>query len=244
MIDYYLKAPDEAAMAAALIAAGAATKQLAELDDEGTVLAAATLLPAEGVLIDVIGTHYERTGGTDHEPEYSAVPGWHVNVRALHPIEWPEGVYTGQPHAPWRSWGGDPAVPPLAPASAPVATAQVDAERDRRISAGFEFQGVRYQSRLPSISHAGDWEVFSGKALEALIAVIAGAQPGDLRWSDPTEDFAWIAADNSRVPMDAQTVIDLAKAASAHRSRHTFAGSDLKAMEPIPSDFADGKWWP
>jgi len=119
----------------------------------------------------------------------------------------------------------------------------IDAERDRRISAGFEFAGVRYQSRLPSPERAGDWEVFSGKALEALMAVLDGAQPGDLRWSDPAEDFAWIAADNSRVPMDAQTVIELAKAASAHRSRHTFAGSDLKALDPIPADYTADHYW-
>jgi len=132
---------------------------------------------------------------------------------------------------------------PAAPAPAPQ-PAEVDAERDRRINEGFEFRGVRYQSRLPSPERAGDWEVFSGKALEALIAIMAGAQPGDLRWSDPAEDFAWIAADNSRVPMDAQTVIELAKAASAHRSRHTFAGSDLKAMTSIPADYAADHYWP
>jgi hypothetical protein len=120
----------------------------------------------------------------------------------------------------------------------------IDLERDRRISAGFDFNGTKYQSRLPDASRSGDWEVFSGKALEALIAVIGGAQPGDLRWSDPAEDFAWIAADNSRVAMDAQTVIALGKAASAHRSAHTFAGSDLKAMQPIPTDYTDNKWWP
>lgn len=121
---------------------------------------------------------------------------------------------------------------------------EIDIERDRRIDAGFEFEGVRYQSRLPSAGHPGDWDVFSGKALEAFIALSSGAQPGDLRWADPDEDFAWIAADNSRVPMDAQTVIELCKAASAHRSRHTFAGSDLKAMQPVPQDYTDDKWWP
>lgn len=120
----------------------------------------------------------------------------------------------------------------------------VDAERDRRISAGFTFQGVRYQSRLPAGNQPGDWDVFSGKALEALIAIMAGAQPGDLRWSDPAADFAWIAADNTRVPMDAQTVIELGKAAAAHRSAHTFAGSDLKAMAPIPADYTADHWWP
>lgn len=132
----------------------------------------------------------------------------------------------------------------LPPLPQPAQPAAVDAERDRRISAGFEFQGVRYQSRLPSAGHPGDWDVFSGKALEAFIAVSSGAQPGDLRWAGSDEDFAWISADNSRVPMDAQTVIELGKAASLHRSRHTFAGSDLKAMQPIPQDHTDNKWWP
>lgn len=132
----------------------------------------------------------------------------------------------------------------LPPPPPPIDPSAVDAERDRRISAGFEFQGVRYQSRLPSTGHPGDWDVFSGKALEAFIALSGGSQPGDLRWAGPDEDFAWISADNSRVPMDAQTVIELGKAASAHRSRHTFAGSDLKAMQPIPQDYTDNKWWP
>ena len=40
------------------------------------------------------------------------------------------------------------------------------------------------------------------------------------------------------------TVIELGKAASAHRSAHTFAGSDLKAMDIIPGDYTDDKWWP
>ncbi|MDH0337595.1 hypothetical protein [Metapseudomonas otitidis] len=127
--------------------------------------------------------------------------------------------------------------------SPPVTSADIDAERNRRISAGFSFQGKFYQSRLPSGAHPGDWEVFSGKALEALIAVMGGALKGDLRWSDPDEDFAWIAADNSRVPMDAHTVIELGKAALAHRSRCTFAGSDLKAKSPLPNDYMDDKWW-
>ncbi|WP_417743932.1 hypothetical protein [Salipiger sp.] len=126
----------------------------------------------------------------------------------------------------------------------PATSADVDAERDRRISAGFMFQGVRYQSRLPSANQPGDWDVFSGKALEALIAIMAGALVGDLRWSDPAADFAWIAADNSRVPMDAQTVIELGKAAAAHRSAHTFAGSDLKTMATIPADYTADHWWP
>lgn len=113
----------------------------------------------------------------------------------------------------------------------------VSQERDRRIGLGFSFEGVMYQSR------PADWEVYSGKALEAFIAVMSGAAPGNFRWADTDADFAWIAADNSRVPMDAQTVIELAKAASAHRTKLTFAGSDIKALDPIPGDYgADWRW--
>ncbi len=126
----------------------------------------------------------------------------------------------------------------------PVESSDVDVERDRRISAGFSFQGVHYQSRLPSPGFSGDWDIFSGKSLEAFIAVMSGAQPGNLRWSDPDNDFTWIAADNTRVPMDAQTVIELGKVAAAHRSTHAFAGSDLKAQSPIPDDYRDDKYWP
>ena len=228
--DYYLNTPDEASMLAAL-------QQAEATDADGN--------PFSGVLIDVIGTHYERTGGTEEESVYTQVPGWHVNVRSDHELRWPEGVYAGQPHAPWRSFGPLPkndANDPQPP-QAVVQTSQVDLERDRRISSGFYFNGVLYQSRLPSYNQSGDWDVFSGKALEAFIAISEGSQRGDLRWSDPEADFTWIAADNSRIPMDAFTVIELCKAASVHRSRHTFSASNIKAMNPIPEDFKDDRWW-
>ena len=146
--------------------------------------------------------------------------------------------------SPGWTFDGATFVPPLAEPKPLPTGSDVDAERDRRISAGFEFSGVRYQSRLAKGDLAGDWDIISGKALEAFMAVVGGAQPGNLRWSDPAQDFAWIAEDNSRVPMDALAVIELGKAASAHRSKHTFAGSDLKAMSPIPADYTDNKWWP
>lgn len=115
---------------------------------------------------------------------------------------------------------------------------EIDTERDSRIDAGFTFDGVRYQSR------SGDRENIAGKALEAFMALVAGAQPGDLRWAHLGRDFAWIAADNSLVPMDAQTVVAFGKAASAHKEAHVFAARQLKDMQPIPADYADDKWWP
>lgn len=89
MIDYYLQTADEAIMRAALIEAGVT-------DDEG--------VPTEGHAVDVIGTWYERTGGSDEEPVMTQLPGWHVNVRSAEPVEWPDSVTVTQPKTPWRVW--------------------------------------------------------------------------------------------------------------------------------------------
>lgn len=85
-----------------------------------------------------------------------------------------------------------------------------------------------YQSR------ATDRENISGAAQLGFMAVVGGAQPGDLRWSDPDQDFEWIAADNSLVPMDAQTVVAFGKAAAERKQDLIFAGRQLKDMNPIP----------
>lgn len=63
MIDLYLRADDEAAMNAALVAAGLT-------DAEGN--------PAEGVAVDVIGPIVRFEGDTP-----VTLPGWHVNVRTV-----------------------------------------------------------------------------------------------------------------------------------------------------------------
>ncbi|MGQ3671774.1 DUF4376 domain-containing protein [Xanthobacter sp. TB0136] len=100
--------------------------------------------------------------------------------------------------------------------------AGVDAERDRRTDAGFEFQSVRYQSR-PS-----DRENIAGAAVAALGAMVAGAQPGDLRWHGAGSDFTWIAEDNSLIPMDAQTVYAFGQAAMAHKQGLIFEARAIK----------------
>lgn len=116
--------------------------------------------------------------------------------------------------------------------------ARIDAERDARIDAGIEFQGKRYQSR------ATDRENIAGAAQLGFMAVVAGKQAGDLHWSDPDQDFTWIASDNSLVPMDAPTVVALGKAAAERKQALIFAARQLKDMEQIPADYADDKWWP
>ncbi len=116
--------------------------------------------------------------------------------------------------------------------------AAIDVERDRRINGGFIFEGVEYQSRPE------DRENIAGAATAALGAIMAGAQPGDLRWHGGAEDFAWIAADNTMHAMDAQTVYAFGQAAMAHKQVHIFAARTLKDADPIPGDFADDQWWP
>ncbi len=115
--------------------------------------------------------------------------------------------------------------------------ADIDAERDRRIDGGFIFEGVEYQSRPE------DRENIAGAATAALGAIMAGAQPGDLRWHGGAEDFAWIAADNTMHTMDAQTVYAFGQAAMAHKQAHIFAARDIKDSESIPVDFAADRWW-
>lgn len=122
----------------------------------------------------------------------------------------------------------------------PVEHYQVDQERDRRISQGFVFDGVTYQTESQS-----DRENILGALGTALAAItVDGAQPGDLRWADPKFDFFWIAADNSRVPMDAQTCLAFARSAMARKSLLVIAGNTIKQMDPIPQDYTDDKWWP
>jgi hypothetical protein len=127
----------------------------------------------------------------------------------------------------------------------PPSSGDVDAERDRRIDAGFTFQGVLYQAD----SEARENIMGAHKAASDAMTLF-GAQEGDLAWQqliDPNApaEFKWIAADNSRIPMDAPTVLRFGYAALGHKSRHIFAASDLKSMDPIPSDFATNPtYWP
>ena len=105
-----------------------------------------------------------------------------------------------------------------------VPASAVDTERDRRIDAGFEFEGVRYQSR------ATDRENIAGAVLIAM--------------ADPAYTTGWIAADNSVVEMDAPTLLRFGRTAADHKQALIFAARQLKDMQPIPQDYTDDKWWP
>ncbi|AVT76648.1 hypothetical protein RPPS3_25850 [Rhodopseudomonas palustris] len=95
-------------------------------------------------------------------------------------------------------------------------------KRDELIDAGFTFGGVVYQSR-PT-----DRENIIGAALMASMAVAGGAQPGNYRWADPDADFEWIALDNTKVKMDAPTVIAFGRAQAARKQALIFAARTIK----------------
>ncbi len=111
-------------------------------------------------------------------------------------------------------------------------------ERDRRAVSGFEFNGKRYQS-FPT-----DRENIAGASQLAFMAIVAGSPAGNLKWRGAdTEDFHWIAEDNSLTPMDAQTVVNFATAAARHKAKMIFASRALKDMDPIPSNYEDDIFW-
>lgn len=154
----------------------------------------------------------------------------------------PEGTVEC-PVKPGADYTLDPETMIWAHTPPPPTAAMVDAERDRRIAAGFVFDGVTYQSR------AADRENIAGAKSAASDAIALGAAVGDLAWQqllDPTapSEFAWIAADNTLHAMDAQTVVQLGYAALRHKQALIFSARALKDMDPIPADFADDSYWP
>jgi hypothetical protein len=114
----------------------------------------------------------------------------------------------------------------------------VDAERDRRVAAGFTFNGKLFQSG-PT-----DQKRINGAVTMALIAISNGAQAGNLLWANGSTPFYWIAADNSEVQMDAQTAVQFGVVAGKWEGDHIYAARALKDMNPIPRDFADNQYWP
>ncbi|MDQ0135674.1 hypothetical protein J2T08_003595 [Neorhizobium galegae] len=127
----------------------------------------------------------------------------------------------------------------------PPSSDDVDAERDRRIAAGFTFEGVLYQADEEARENIMGAHKAASDAM-----MLFGAEAGNLAWQqllDPhaPAEFKWIAADNSRVSMDAPTVLRFGYAALGHKSRHIFAASDIKSMSSIPSDYASNPaYWP
>lgn len=114
---------------------------------------------------------------------------------------------------------------------------QVDQERDRRIAAGFTHAGKTYDSNPESMRRIDKAYAVACRAL------VEGAKAGNLRWADATQDFRWIAKDNTYVTMDAPTVVTFGEAAAAWETKHIYRARELKSMSPIPTDYTADKYW-
>lgn len=173
----------------------------------------------------------------DHvgETVYDKATGAPRKIKDLGPL--PDGVTTLAP-GPFDTWDDVAGWTEDAAARAAALRAAIVVERDRRVDAGFSFDGAVYQSR------PGDRENIAAAGTLAAVALMNGAQPGDLRWADIDTDFVWIAADNALVAMDAPAMIAFSRAAVAHKKAHIFAARSLKDMDPIPDDYADDRHWP
>jgi len=118
----------------------------------------------------------------------------------------------------------------------------VDAERDKRIAAGFLYLGIKFQAREI------DRQNITGKALAAQVAISNGAQPNDLYWNSSDMEFAWIAANNELVPMDAQSVVAFAQAADLWVTAHYMAARTVKDQmalgQALEAPYTDDIYWP
>lgn len=121
--------------------------------------------------------------------------------------------------------------------TAPVTEVDVNIERDRRLADNFTFNGTQFQRDATSLAR------ITGAATLAGFAMGAGAPVGYLRWANPDRDFEWIAADDTRMPMDAQTAFAFGQAAAHVETTLIFAASTLRNMTPIPTDYTNDIWW-
>ncbi len=148
-------------------------------------------------------------------------------------IEAPAGVGIG-----WSHDGTTYTAPPKPAPTQEELKRGVDAERDRRISAGFTWNGKTFQSDEDSR------ENITGAATSATAYIVMGGSPDEVYWDSPDTPFYWLATDNSLVQMTPVQVIEFGNAAKAHKKSTIFAARALKDMATIPADYADDKYWP
>lgn len=131
---------------------------------------------------------------------------------------------------------------PVAYATPAPDPANVNRERDRRLSLPFSF-AIAGQTHIFDRTPISLQRI-TGAATLAGFAIAAGAQPGNLLWHGGQSPFSWITAENVTVQMDAQTTFALGKEAAAVETRIIFAAFALKGMDPIPDDYASDGHWP
>lgn len=150
----------------------------------------------------------------------------------------PNGDWVSPAQAGWSNTAGFSLVAAPQPDPLGPVAADVDAERDRRMRSTFHFNGKDFDCDPVSLQR------IIGSASLAGFFMASGGTATDVRWHGGADPFVWIAADNSIVTMDAQTVFAFGQAAAANEAAHIFAARTLKDMSPIPVDFRDNSYWP
>lgn len=128
----------------------------------------------------------------------------------------------------------------IAPYVEPYATsADVTAERDRRIAGGFIFGGNEYQTDQGSRENIGG---ALGLSIGAMIADPTGSL--GLRWADPDLDFAWIDSANNERLMTAAECQAFCQSAMQYKMDLIKSARVIKDSNPIPENYADDIHWP
>ena len=116
--------------------------------------------------------------------------------------------------------------------------AMVNAERDRRIDAGFPHAGKVIQFDQSSQSN-----ILGACQMAVLATMAGGGQTGDYLWHGGDTPFEWITADNTTLTLDAPGVIALGQAGASFKSMMIFKARALKDMTPIPTDYNADSYW-
>lgn len=126
------------------------------------------------------------------------------------------------------------------PVIIPVDPYEVDREMTQRVSYGFVYGGKAYVTETQS-----QMNDILGKMGDAIAYItIDQGDLTSLRWSDSRYDFAWSAADGTEVPMTAPECLAFTRAAVRRKEALVGAALAIKAMNPIPQDYRDDKYWP
>lgn len=122
----------------------------------------------------------------------------------------------------------------VAPPPAPITTDQVNAERDRRIALGYTAMTTTGKTMPVDTRNDVDFRNLNGLGSAALARVVAGS----------TDTFDFTGADNVTRTLTPQEMMEVSMQALAHVDAHYAAARALKAMAPIPVDYADNSHWP
>ncbi len=133
-------------------------------------------------------------------------------------------------------WDGETATAPPVP-EVQITSYDVDAERDRRTDAGFTYLGHLFQSDQKSR------ENITGATTSAVAYLVGGGSATEADWTGSGSPFVWLAEDNAAVPLTAPEMIAFGNAAMAHVAAHIHKGRAIKALDPIPVDFANDSYW-